>query len=192
MEFKNKERFDDDWLDAALKQYGRIEPRTGIENRVLANLRAERELVIARKWQWWPAVAAVTALTVVVAALLVWGSRHKNPAPMARKVTAPIEVRRPDSTEKNLQVQAANREVHTRVRDHRHINVESASERREQFPSPVPLSEQEQILARYVEQFPHEADLIAEAQTKFRRQEMIAEQTPNENEIPPNSEQQNQ
>ena len=46
-----------------------------------------------------------------------------------------------------------------------------AEPRLEQFPSPRPLSEQEQILANYVTQFHDKAILMARAQTKFREQQ---------------------
>lgn len=36
----------------------------------------------------------------------------------------------------------------------------------DQFPSPQPLTEQELALARYVREFPQEADLIATAQVE--------------------------
>jgi prefoldin subunit 5 len=43
----------------------------------------------------------------------------------------------------------------------------------EQFPSPQPLSEQEQMLARYVEELPSEAKQIAQAQTELARHDEI-------------------
>ena len=36
MEPKNNERIADRWLDGALKQYGKAEPRAGVEGRVLS------------------------------------------------------------------------------------------------------------------------------------------------------------
>jgi hypothetical protein len=40
----------------------------------------------------------------------------------------------------------------------------------EQFPSPTPLNEQEKMLARYVEEFPQKAVLVARAQTDLQKQ----------------------
>jgi hypothetical protein len=40
-----------------------------------------------------------------------------------------------------------------------------------QFPSPAPLSEQERMLAGYVQQFPQQAVLMARAQTKLFQDE---------------------
>ncbi len=43
----------DQWLDAALSQYAKAEPRAGLEGRVLATLQAERNRVgLKRNW-WW-------------------------------------------------------------------------------------------------------------------------------------------
>ena len=41
-------------LDAALAQYGAGEPRAGLEQRVLTNLRAERKKIASRTWWRWP------------------------------------------------------------------------------------------------------------------------------------------
>jgi hypothetical protein len=65
----------------------------------------------------------------------------------------------------------------------------AAAARREQFPTPQPLSQQEAMLARYIEQFPREASLMAQAQTQLTRQEMIERETPLGSEISSDSEQ---
>jgi hypothetical protein len=41
----------------------------------------------------------------------------------------------------------------------------------EQFPTPTPLSDQEKLLARYVQEFPQRAALIARAQTQLRKRD---------------------
>jgi hypothetical protein len=38
--------------------------------------------------------------------------------------------------------------------------------RRDQFPSPRPLSEEEKLLVRYVQNFPRDAVMIAQAQAE--------------------------
>jgi hypothetical protein len=66
------------WLESALTQYGKAEPRTGLESRLLANLRAERNRIASRR-RWWWAMAAATALAVIVAAVWVGeGERERN------------------------------------------------------------------------------------------------------------------
>jgi hypothetical protein len=188
MEPNSRERFDEEWLDAALKQYGQAEPRAGLENRVLASLRIERERAASPGWQWWPAVGALTAIAMItVGMFLVRLNRRKTQAPVAREIVASVEVKGPEPGQ--TKQQATTGGIRTRMpRPHRHVEVEFVSEKREQFPSPEPLSEQEQILARYIQQFPREATLMARAQTELDRQEML-EQPGSE---PPSSDVQNQ
>ena len=52
----------DRWLDLALRERANAEPRAGLEDRVLARLATEPPRTII----WWPAVAAVAVLLVVV------------------------------------------------------------------------------------------------------------------------------
>jgi hypothetical protein len=63
----------------------------------------------------------------------------------------------------------------------------------EQFPSPRPLSEQEIMLARFVEQFPREAAMIARAQTKLlaQEEEEMQREAPLDREVPQSSPEQN-
>lgn len=72
-----KERAIEQWLDSAIQQYGRTEPREGLETRLLAGLRAERGRLDRRsRWTWAMGVVAAAA---VLAALLV-GLQKKHPA----------------------------------------------------------------------------------------------------------------
>jgi len=48
--------------------------------------------------------------------------------------------------------------------------VATAAPKLDQFPSPRPLSEQELALARYVNEFPQEAMLIARAQEEYEKE----------------------
>ena len=54
----------DDQLDAALAQYTAIEPRAGLENRVLARLKAEQDRPTAVPWWRWAAVVAVAVIVM--------------------------------------------------------------------------------------------------------------------------------
>src|SRR5260221_9831170 len=65
-------------LDAALAQYSAIEPRTGLEDRILANLRAEQVHAHDRAWWRW-AVAAACATVVFVIIGLAWTSIRRAP-----------------------------------------------------------------------------------------------------------------
>jgi hypothetical protein len=53
------------------------------------------------------------------------------------------------------------------------------------------LSEQEELLARYIEQYPHEAVVVARAQTELMKQEMIELELPPEAAVPPDSQLEN-
>ncbi len=71
----------DEWLDAALDEYGRSEPRPGIELRTWARLKASvarRERWLRRRYAAWIAVA-VTLVLVAVAVRI--GEREKAPMP---------------------------------------------------------------------------------------------------------------
>ena len=178
-----KNRQIDEWLDAALKRYGEVEPRAGLENRVLTSVRARRELARTPRWQWWPVLAAVTAILVVsVGVFLAWSGGNAKSASTAKdnalpSIDRPIQVTGPE-------VQQAARDVHHAVRPAKLRATETtAAPRIAQFPAPQPLSEQEIMLARYIEQFPREATLMARAQTELTRQEMIERQTPAESPI---------
>lgn len=194
MEPKEQEKFIHEWLDSALTQYGQAEPHSGLENRILVRLQAEPGRVTARKWQWWPALAAVTAISMIaVGAFLANLNRPGIQAPIARRNPAPVEEKAPVPVLANSIQEAPSRRIRRGVlRPHQQHALESAAARLEQFPSPEPLSKQEEILARYVHQFPHEADLMAQAQTELARQEMIERQTSAGSEISPSSETQNQ
>jgi hypothetical protein len=71
------ERDVEQWLDAALSQYGKAEPRTGLESRVLANLRVERNRNASRG-RWWWAAGAAAALALILVALWVGESGRER------------------------------------------------------------------------------------------------------------------
>jgi len=80
MNHRNEDRLDR-WLDSALNEQGKAEPRAGLEARVLANLAAmPTEHLAARNW--WP-LAVSTA--IAVASLALWlaqdGRRPEHRAP---------------------------------------------------------------------------------------------------------------
>jgi hypothetical protein len=164
-------------LDAALAKYAALEPRPGLEDRVLANLKAERGKVHERGWWRWSAVAALAAM-VLLAVALAW--RWGRPSPE-------IVRHRPSSTTQGAQppkTQIATNTKENGIRSQRprpaqknighrngHPEVVAAYPKLDQFPSPQPLSEQEKILADYVAQYPDQAALIAEARSEALRRD---------------------
>jgi len=191
MEPEEKERFIDDWLDAALKPRGAAEPRSGLENRILARLRDESAQKPASAWTWrllWVGLAAMLVIGAWFVAQRPEPSRQVAAVP-AKLNTAPTpqSEKRGAGTLPSLQ--------HTRSLNPRHKLGEAnpAVPKLEEFPSPQPLSEQEEILALYVEQFPHDAVLLAQAQMDFAQPEIIVWPVP-EPDIgaPTHSDEQNQ
>lgn len=163
-------------LDAALAKYAAVEPRAGLEERVLANLRAEWTQVGGRAWWRWSLAAAAVAV-IVVAVALVWRSGRPSP-PVVANHPAVTTQGSPESG-----TQAANRYGNAvRPQGHRPIRrtnahpphfaaVVAASPKLDQFPSPQPLSEQEEILANYVAKYPERAALLAEARMEALRRD---------------------
>ena len=166
----NEDRLDR-WLDSALNEQGKAEPRAGLEARVLANLAAmPTEHRAARNW--WP-LAVSTA--IAVASLALWlaqdGRRPEHRAPhgtagaaqVAGQASAAAGV--PDGglpITKVAASRARSRSRHT-VQDRRQPQLK-------QFPAARPLSEQEQLLKAYVNHFPNEAAVIAREQEQRKKE----------------------
>jgi hypothetical protein len=165
--------------DAALAKYVSVEPRVGLEERLLANLRAERQHAPVRLWWRWPAAAAVTVVVLILALFLSWRTGHPQPgrtnahnlteggkdgqiAKVAQESHFPSE---PPASGRSA---VANRPRHPTA-------VVTSAPRLEQFPSPRPLSEQEEILARYVATYPEHATLVAAARAEALRRDAVEE-----------------
>jgi hypothetical protein len=176
----------DQWLDQALTDYGHAEPRTGLEIRVLANLAAEKAGTTTRTiWPWAFASVAVT-LTVFVA-FWSWLSTQKprtstNPAnnntvlqqkePTIETFASPlhsvtagsgVQVSAPAAVKRGKRQQLA-----------KAPEIEKAP-RLSQFPAVRELSTQEQLLARYAQEFPKQALEVAQAQAAAERERISAE-----------------
>src|SRR2546423_502696 len=148
-------------LDGALKQYAAVQPREGLEGRILARMRSESaERASHAWWRWLRAAAAVGALAVVIAMTL---RPHARPQPMVaqhRSVALPA-AKLAASSQQRKAVQRPTRRVHA-VAD---IQVPKVP-KLDQFPSPQPLSEQEKLLASYVAVYPKQAALLAKLRTE--------------------------
>jgi len=162
-------------LDAALSQYAAVEPRAGLEERVLANLRAEREHVVTRAcWRWAAAVVAI-----IVAASLLWRSGRPTPSTTAHHPSTTVEGSRqsamqaadlgPGAPIRPAHRASSKRRMGRRVADPRAAVV--AEPRLGQFPSRQPLSEQEKLLMRFVAEFPTEAKLVAQLRAEESRKD---------------------
>jgi len=166
-------------LDTALARYAAVEPRAGLEARVLANLQAERELSSAHgPWGWKPVTALATAVLILVA-VSVWISgrrtqavRHE-PAAMPHAQVASNDANRPERPATPAVTSKAS--GHNAHHAHR---LAGTVPKMEQFPSPHPLSEQEQMLANYIAEYPQHALLVARALADPLRPDQLKEIPP--------------
>ena len=164
----------DDKLDVALAKYVAVEPRTGLEERILANMRAARAQARDRAWWRWGLAAAVATVVVVA---MAWKLDKPSHSDMVRRPSGATPVLK----EAGTRVVANGRRngprplgpsqtrKPTATRAHPPATM-AAEDRLDRFPSPQPLSEQELALARYVSEFPQEATLIARTQAEFENE----------------------
>jgi len=186
----------DDQIDAALAKYAAVEPRAGLEDRILAHLRAQRRS--STSMAWWP-WAGVAAAAILMATLLLWKLEQpgderivRQPPSLQQGASSQVAVQPalPKSEQSAVRVSVRRSRSHiareTPVRSsqpnvtRRHESVRLAATRvaqprkvvaanpkLDQFPSPQPLSAEEIALVQYVRNFPEEAQLVAQAQEEF-------------------------
>lgn len=174
-------------LDAALAKYTAVEPRSGLEGRVLASLHAEHARPVNHGWWRW-SLGATAVAVIVLAVALAWRSgRVSQPEVANRRPVVKQYLAKPRT---DLATQDGNRSRPLHLRHNakahpvRSAVVIAASPKLDQFPSPQPLSEQERILANYVSEYPEHAALIAEARMEMLRRdqkEELQQQTANRN-----------
>jgi len=159
----------DSILNAALAKYAAIEPRAGLEDRILANLQARQARVPDRVWWRWGVTGALAAVVVMVFAL-AWRSGKLSPPFVANHSSAAKQGHQEPATKAT--VHDERNEVGTPMRitkaaAHRqHLAVAASNPPKlERFPSPQPLSEQEKMLQSYVAKYPEHAVLVARALT---------------------------
>ncbi|HEV3513324.1 MAG TPA: hypothetical protein VGS05_16565 [Candidatus Sulfotelmatobacter sp.] len=161
-------------LDAELAKYATAEPRAGLEERVLANLRSDGSRALNRAWWRWASAAAVAV--VLVALGLAWRSGKPSQPGIANRPSISTSVPSKPG------IQLANRDAVV-MRPHRPVHklhtsaqlrtLVTAEPKLDQFPSPRRLSDQEKMALEYVQRFPEQAALIAEAQSALARQEQL-------------------
>jgi len=168
-------------LDAALAKYAAVEPREGLEERVLASLRAERARVPDRAWWQWSVIAAVAAV-LVVALALAWRSGKPSQPTVANHSSAPMQAPKEPATqivsngeENGVRTSAPNPPRTIAAHHSLPAVIASAQPKLDQFPSPQPLSEQERILKNYVAKYPEQAVLIARATNEALRRDQLEE-----------------
>lgn len=161
MEDKKHEQFVDNLLDASLARRRSGEPRAGLEQRVLARLRAEHEPRPWFRWSW--RLAAGLAAFAIVVATAHWARRtvlapgtptrsSGSPAMETSKAAALTSTLQPDTTKPAASHTA--RRIMSRSMRHVASQRVMIEPRRSVFPSPVPLSEQERLLVTYAKLSP--------------------------------------
>ena len=149
--------FVNELLEASLKQYRGEEPRSGLEMRILAGVRSRQGVARRRRLVWALAACAGTLAAIV----LVFHSAH---APNRRRVTsasAPHPTAKPPASPGSADSRFRSpRPVHEPKEELRTPKLGvRATNRPEQFPTPLPLTEQEKLLLAYFNKAP-KADSI--------------------------------
>jgi heme/copper-type cytochrome/quinol oxidase subunit 1 len=163
----NKDRLDR-WLNGALQQYSSAEPRAGLERRILASLElTAQDKSNSRSWRW---VFATAALMVCMAVAVWFGIDPHHATEKTAATTNPANAGASTKGSQSAPPQVAAVPHHVKRHSMR-PRVDAVKEPRlEQFPSARPLSEEEQMLARYVREFPQEAVLVAQDQAKAHKE----------------------
>ncbi len=155
----------DDLFDGALKQYGRVEPRAGLEDRVLARLATvDRQPHRWGHWPWGFAIAGSVFVVIALVILISTSGSHVVVHQPDRNVSGSVAHEGPPIHSDPV------RTVRTRPKRRPEL---VAAQRPKEFPSPHALSEQERLLKSYVSNFPQEAALVAHEQAE-REKELAA------------------
>lgn len=151
----------DQLLDSALSQYSSVEPRPGLETRILASIADSRASISSRRsilrWAWAAGIAAALAGVAVFSLLSRPATRAPQSSDAAQIRTQPtveapvVQVPHP---QKDVRQVRATHPPRATVRQVRNVDV-----RQEVFPTPVPLSEQEALLLQYLSHTPRQEQL---------------------------------
>lgn len=155
-------------LDAALTTYAAIEPRAGLDQRILARLESAPMSHSHSMWWRWSATAVLAMMIATIS--LVWRRSWQTQPPIAHRPS----IQKPDEPKQFASRGVANhiapktaRSQGRALAQHSHPTIVAAEPKLDQFPSPQPLTEEELALVRYVQSFPKDATLIAQRQEEF-------------------------
>lgn len=170
MSDQNDEKKFDDLLNSALSEYSAVQPRPGLESRILARIQDSAQQ--PRWWsvRWLVAGAAAAAIAVIVLSVLFF-------RPARRPQQVEIRPNHPQAIQPQPQ---PNSEVTTAkttpVRRERRLpqaqpRLELAlSDRPSVFPTPTDFTEQEKLMLAYLAQTPKE-EIIAQLRTSDPKEE---------------------
>ncbi len=175
MNADDRERQAEQWLDAALSHYSDVQPRPGLEQRILASLEARRRPLRWSRWLWIPAAAVL-----IVSAALLW-NLHRSALPVVVVSKAPPQ--RTEAAGLNPRIiRTVPPAVHLRRVAPRRMQAavrRPEPPKQEVFPSPEPLSEQERLALGLVRNAPEEALGLAQAQEAERERTRALEKQSN-------------
>jgi hypothetical protein len=162
---KDKQMQIDDMLDSLLANYSSAEPRPGLESRILANLQGAAENEFSAgwwnfKWFW----AGVVAVAIIVGAVLI-GGRHRVAPPTHVVVRNSQPAPQPEIQPHAPASGKETAKIHRRKRSAPNLPQNATlalNQRPAIFPTPTPLSEQEQLLLRYLARTPR-GEVIAQS-----------------------------
>jgi hypothetical protein len=145
----------DEILDSGLAEYSQVEPRPGLENRILAGLASDERAV---KWNWrW--VVAFAAACIVIALLVAPREKKRVPA-VARTPTEKTEATTTASLPKSASVPRVRNTTNRNLRRFKTVATAPkpvvAVAKQPVFPAPSPLSEQEKSLFAYLRKTPYQ------------------------------------
>ena len=165
MNREDRERMVDRLLNEALAPQ-EIEPRPGLEQRILANLRAQPE---PRSWRRWMKTWAPVAVAAVLIALAVGLRMSSRPQPAKPAVaiehqpTLPAPMKQP--VPPASAVAAERKPMRDVARPQKMVAAtRPALPRQDVFPSPVPLTPEETMLLTLLRRNPSQAVLVAREQ----------------------------
>ncbi len=173
MNREERERLVDSALDWALGPR-LVEPREGLEQRIVANLATAPQPRLWWRWMWVPALAAAAVLALVIGMRVM---RREAPAQQQaqKTVEAPkpeIAVKQSPSVPQPMQRRQA--AVHIAPKTANAPKTQIAVAQRQElprqavFPSPTPLTEQERLLLALVNRQRPQAEQIAAEQQAQR------------------------
>lgn len=162
---QKKDKEMDELLDSLLANYSSAEPRPGLETRILANLRDSAVKEASHggwniKWIW----AGVVTAAIIMAAVLING-RHRVAPPTNVVIKTGQPAPQPEIQPNAPAAREQTARIHRRKSSAPTLPQNAAlavSQRPAIFPTPTPLSEQEQLLLRYLAGTPRE-ELVAQS-----------------------------
>lgn len=149
----------DRWLDDALADYVNVEPRPGLENRIVARVASEtNSRKTIPRWS-----IAMGAATLAILLLSLCPAFQTVPAPhVIWSVAVPPPMRAPASESVSRRASLKSKNVV--------IARSYSGPKLDRFPSQSPLTEQELTLVQFAQNFPQRAALVAQAQTDLQRE----------------------